>query len=80
MNQEKATINAAAVDSSVAAAASSMMVSPLELVGIMCEHPDPQLLPLGECSRKIALADRVAMGYPTKLRHTKLAAQKTGYC
>jgi hypothetical protein len=61
------TINAAAVDSSVAAA-SQLVVSLTEWAGSVYKHPDPQLLPLGECSRsfsnpqeegtrKIALAD-----------------------
>ena len=67
------TINAAAVDSSVAAA-SQLVVSLTEWASSVYKHPDPQLLPLGECSRsfsnpqeegtrKIALADLGPNGY-----------------
>ena len=80
MNQEKATINAAAVDSSVAAAASSMMVSPLELVGIMCEHPDPQLLPLGERSQKDCTRRSGRNGLSYKIETHQTCCAKVGYC
>ena len=67
IEQREMTINAAAVDSS-SAAASRLVVSLTEWAGSVYKHPDPQLLPLGECSRsfsdsqeegtrKIALAD-----------------------